>query len=494
MGKITSHSKKPNIILMIIDDLGYADMNFSRNAPEDIRKMTTPGIDHLKATGTYYTNAYATSPICSPARTGLITGQYQTRWGNYWFHEGGLNKGTLTLPEALKNAGYRTIKIGKTHHNGGDAEYPLAHGFDDFFGFVDHTHDYLRLSEDDIIAYGGDNAKLAHIGPMIRDGAEGKSFESYKNKYTTELFTDEALTYLDLEDDRPFFMEIAHNAVHHPTYVGHPDYLKDFGLEQFPFWDPNTETYDEWHQKWGWMGEIDPNGRKRYLATLKCLDDCILKVTNRLEDLGIREETIIVFMSDNGGTINTYACNTPLNGYKYTLEEGGIRIPLILSYPNTIKANHESDHLVSSLDLFPTLMSLIGEEVPTGLDGKVIPANNLNIDTYNIHDTLFWDTGNRGHYAVRYKDWKLFHQNETYEMNNFIIKDGQCIRDENFVITQGTKLYNLIDDIGEHNNIASDHPELVNEINAMYKKWRSEMGEPVQGLKLNYYSDLYDQK
>lgn len=486
-----NQTKKPNIVLMIIDDLGYADMGFYPGAPEDITEMKTPGIDQLRASGTYYTQAYATSPICSPARTGLITGQHQARWGNYWFHHGGLNKGTLTLPQALKEHGYRTVKIGKTHHNGGDAEYPLEHGFDDFFGFVDHTHDYLRLSEDDIMAYGGDNAKSAHIGPMIRDGAQGKVFESYKNKYTTELFTEEALAYLDQEDDRPFFMEIAHNAVHHPTYVGHPDYLKDFGLEQFPFWDPTEESYDEWHQKWGWMGEIDPNGRKRYLATLKCLDDCILKVTDKLDAMGVRDETMIIFISDNGGTINTYACNTPLNGYKYTLEEGGIRVPLIMSYPKAFASNPISDQLVSSMDLFPTIMNLIGEDVPDNLDGKAINTADTSQDSYDVHDTLFWDSG-RGHYAVRYRDWKLFHQDETYEMNNFKVEDGQCVRDEKFVITKGTKLYDLSKDIGEENDVASDNPELVDEINAMYSKWRSEMGEPVHGLQLNYYSDLYD--
>lgn len=485
-----NQSKKPNIVLMIIDDLGYADMSFYPYAPDDIKTMTTPGIDALKASGTYFTQAYATSPICSPARTGLITGQHQARWGNYWFHQGGLSKEKFTLPKALKAEGYRTVKIGKTHHNGGDGEYPLDHGFDTFFGFVDHTHDYLRLSEDDIMAYGPDHAQSAHIGPMIRDGVTGKTFESYKDKYTTELFTEEALAYLEQEDDRPFFMEIAHNAVHHPTYVGHPDYLKDFGIEQFPFWDPKVESYDVWHQKWGWMGEIDPNGRLRYLATLKCLDDCILKVTDKLDALGIREETLIVFLSDNGGTINTYANNTPLSGYKYTLNEGGIRVPMILSYPGNIKANEVSDQLVSSMDIFPTIMNLIGAPIPDDLDGSVIKTSS-EAATYDSHDTLFWDTG-MGHYAVRYENWKLFHQEETYEMNNFTIKDGKCVHDDNFVITKGTKLYNLNDDISEENDVSNSYPEIVDNLKKLYTEWRGKMGEPVQGLKLNYYEDLYE--
>ena len=139
----TALASHPNVLVIVADDLGYADMSFLEHAPEDV---STPGIDRLAKEGTYFTNAYSTSPICSPSRCGLITGRYQQRWGNYWYGQGGLPKEEKTLPQVLKKLGYHTKKIGKTHLNGGPAEHPLDHGFDENIGFRHHTWDYIRLS------------------------------------------------------------------------------------------------------------------------------------------------------------------------------------------------------------------------------------------------------------------------------------------------------------------------------------------------------------
>lgn len=137
--QLIGYAERPNVVVIIADDLGYADMAFLPQAPADVKALGTPGFDRLARTGTYFENAYGTSPICSPSRAGLITGRYQQRWGNYWYGEGGLPQKELTIPEVLGSAGYATAKVGKTHLNGGPKEFPTQHGFDEFLGFMNHT-------------------------------------------------------------------------------------------------------------------------------------------------------------------------------------------------------------------------------------------------------------------------------------------------------------------------------------------------------------------
>ena len=270
-------SPKPNIIVIVADDLGYADMSFLPQSPKDV---STPAIDRLAKAGTYFNNAYSTSPICSPSRAGLITGRYQQRWGNYWYGEGGLPASELTIPQALKKLGYSTAKIGKTHLNGGEAQHPLDHGFDTFLGFIHHTWDYIRLSQADQDAYekrtGGGKLGILNVGPLERNRSE---VASYEVGFTTQIFTDEAVGIIrkHRNADTPFFIQLEHNAVHMPTYITHPDYAKKAGFEQpawdrnadrwnFPFWEPKEMDWGKWHKKWGHLGEVDPLGRKRSMT------------------------------------------------------------------------------------------------------------------------------------------------------------------------------------------------------------------------------------
>ena len=350
------HSQeKPNIILIVIDDLGYADLGFLSYAAPDVN---TPNIDRIASRSVFFSRAYATSPICSPSRAGLITGKYQQRWGNYWYGEGGLPESEKKLPQLLAQQGYYTAKIGKTHVNGGPVEHPLDHGFRYFMGFIDHTWDYLRLSEKDVKAYGAKNARQAHIGPLMKN----REKVSFEQDYTTDIFSGEAVRIIE-DQDQPFFIHLSYNAVHHPTYVGHPAYLEKHALKQFPFWDPDQETYGQWHGKWGHLGEVDPDGRKRYLLQLNVLDDGIGAIWQALEKSGKSENTIIVLVSDNGGTINTYANNQPLSGYKYMFGEGGIRVPMMWYIPWIEARQQENGQLVSAMDVMPTLLGLAGAEI-----------------------------------------------------------------------------------------------------------------------------------
>ncbi len=464
----TPAQDRPNIILIVIDDLGYADLGFLDHAAPDVH---TPNIDKLASQSTYFSRAYATSPICSPSRAGLITGKYQQRWGNYWYGEGGLPADVKTLPQWLEDKGYYTAKIGKTHMNGGPVEHPLDHGYQYFLGFMDHTWDYLRLSEKDEKAYGAKNAKQAHIGALVRN----RDKVSYEDDYTTDIFSNEAVNIIE-KQDQPFFIHLSYNAVHHPTYVGHPGYLEKYGLQQFPFWDPGQETYAQWHKKWGHLGEVDPNGRKRYLLQLNILDDGIGRVWEALEKTGKLDNTIILLVSDNGGTINTYANNQPLSGYKYMFGEGGIRVPMLWRVPFLGTEPQALGQLASAMDIMPTLLELAGIETPAVLDGKSL-VETLKGNEEKIHDRLFWSNG-RDQWVAMDKKWKLAH-NTGWTHLGYKTENGRQLRSGPYQYGGGIQLYDLEKDKAEKVNLAAQYPEVVKELSDHYWQWRAEMSDPM---------------
>ncbi|TRX59159.1 sulfatase-like hydrolase/transferase [Fulvivirga sp. M361] len=465
--------EKPNIILVVIDDLGYADLGFLPHAASDV---STPNIDRLASTSVFFSRAYATSPICSPSRAGLITGKYQQRWGNYWYGEGGLPESEKKLPQLLSEQGYYTAKIGKTHMNGGPVEHPLDHGYQYFMGFMDHTWDYLRLSEKDEKAYGLKNAKRAHIGALIKN----RDKVSFEQDYTTDIFSRETVRVIE-DQDQPFFIHLSYNAVHHPIYVGHPAYLEKYGLQQFPFWDPARETYGQWHKKWGHLGEVDSDGRKRYLLQLNVLDDGIGKIWQTLERSGKSENTVIVLVSDNGGTINTYANNQPLSGYKYMFGEGGIRVPMMWYVPSIKMGRQENKQLVSAMDIMPTLLELAGAEVPPDLDGKSLLKilEEQKVPAQTVHDRLFWSDG-RDQWVAMDRKWKLAH-NIGWTHLNYKTEQGRQLRADPYEYGGGIQLYDLEKDEAEKTNLAARHPEIVTALTDSYWRWRNSMSDPKTG-------------
>ena len=478
----------PNVLVIMADDLGYADMSFLPQAPKDVK---TPGIDRIAATGTYFSNAYATAPICSPARAGFITGRYQQRWGNFWYGQGGLPASENTIAKSLRADGYFCQKIGKTHLNGGAAQHPLDHGFESFLGFIHHTWDYIRLSQKDVAAYKkrGKGTGILNVGPLTRDRDEKVSYE---NDFTTHIFTEEAVKTIKrcTQAKQPFYIQLEYNAVHMPTYVTDPAYARKAGYEQpawdrdadsweFPFWEPNKMGWSQWHKLWGHLGAVDPLGRKRYLANLMAMDDGIARLLDTLESVGQRDNTIVVFLSDNGGTINTYSNNTPLRGYKYMFGEGGIRVPIIVSYPGLSAPQRTTrDALVSTKDIYPTLLSLCkSADQPDNLDGRnLTPLLNQKTSTKG-HDHLCWADG-KGTWLIRQGPWKLI-QSKGWQHTSYTLDDsGTAHEAPPIAYPKGLLLYNLSTDIGETTNLAQAHPDRVKTMTALYEKWRASMGKP----------------
>ncbi|VGO11995.1 Arylsulfatase [Pontiella desulfatans] len=494
-------AEKPNVVVIIADDLGYADMSFLPQAPADVKRFGTPGLDKLARTGTYFKNGYGTSPICSPSRAGLITGRYQQRWGNYSYNEGGLPLAEQTIPEALLKAGYTTAKYGKTHLNGGPKKYPTRHGFEESLGFMFHTWDYIRLSQKDVEAYQQrdgfkGNFGCQVVGPLLKATALGTKPEAYEkvsfeNSFSTKIFTDKAVEYIrKKKSGRPFYLHIAYNAVHMPTYVVDKKWAEKVGARYvewnrdaeewgYPYWEPNRETHQLFHKKWGHMGEIDKDGRRAYLSNLLALDFGVSQILTALEQTGQRENTIVFFISDNGGTINTYANNAPLRGYKYMLGEGGIRVPFIVSMPGSLPQNVVNEKaIISTMDIFPTILDLAGEDIPGNLDGRsLLPV--LMGEREDHHPYLAWAL-NRDRWVLRMGPWKLTNgagwRHRDFEFN----EQGDVVgAAKDFTYSNEPQLFNLENDIGETANLIDQYPEVVAEMREQYRNWDQQMPGPL---------------
>lgn len=209
-------ASKPNVIVILADDLGYADVGFHDVVADGV---CTPNLDRLAASGVVFRNAYAGSPVCSNSRLALSTGRYQHRWGAYYYGEGGMPSSESTIAEMMREAGYRTMKVGKTHMNNGPKENPMKHGFDHWLGFINHSWDLHLLSRKDVDAYNRKKAgsakmaRMAPIGPLTRDS---NTKESYENTTTTEVFGRESVRFIKENCEQPFYLQLEFNAVHTP--------------------------------------------------------------------------------------------------------------------------------------------------------------------------------------------------------------------------------------------------------------------------------------
>lgn len=395
---------RPNIVLIVADDLGYGELGCQGN-PD----VATPNIDSIARNGVRFTSGYVSSPYCCPSRAGLMTGRYQTRFGHEMNAVGKLNLDErvglpleeATLAERLKAAGYRTACVGKWHLGGAAKFHPLRRGFDEFFGFLHEGHFYapppyrglvtrLRVNEP---PYDDNN-------PVMR-GTEVIE----EREYLTGAFTREACGFVDRSAGRPFFLYLPYNAVHSPMQAPVAEVRKHQSL------------HDE--------------QRRVFAAMLASMDAGVGRVLERLRAAGVEENTLVVFLSDNGGpTAELTSSNLPLRGGKGQLWEGGIRVPFLMQWKSRIEGGRVLDAPVSSLDLFPTVCAAAGASLPAKkLDGvNLLPY--LTAGAAGPHESLFWRYG--PNLALRRGNWK-------------IVKQG----DEPF------RLYDLEADLGETRDLSA---------------------------------------
>ena len=437
-------AEKPNIIVIVVDDLGYGDLS-CLDVVDDVK---TPNIDRLAKSGVYFSNAYATAPICNASRIAIMTGSYQQRQKTFWYSGPGLaDKSFTTIAETLKTRDYKTACIGKFHHGGSDSVdgrgFPMNHGFDTFYGFSGGTKHYLHHDA----KYKNRNL---HEGPMY----VGRKKENIEG-FTTELFGQQAREFIKTNKDHSFYLHLSFNAVHNFTHQLPESYLKEKDLKGFKDVD-NKKNYWQWRQKIGYPAH--PEGRDYYLGQLYFMDREIGLLLDQLETLKLTNNTAIFFISDNGGSLVTYANNKPLKGGKYTLFEGGTRVPFIVSFPGTYNSG-KSDNLVSAMDIYPTICAMTNSEIPEQIDGLNLDPLLTGKDKTVAHDYLFWDT--KKEMALRFGKWKLLITNSDPNSRLQIVSTPK-----------GDFLFDLDKDIGETKNLATEYPELISQLKNKLKQWQ----------------------
>ena len=414
--------QKPNILLIVGDDMGYADVGF-----HGCKDIPTPNLDALAAAGVRFTNGYVSGPYCSPTRAGLMTGRYQTRFGHEFNPSGdhGLPLAEKTIADRLKAAGYVTGLVGKWHLGSLPAMHPQKRGFDEFFGFLAGAHDYFKSAG-------------------ILRGNEPVD----EKEYLTDTFGREAVSFIERQKAARWFLYLAFNAVHTPMQAD------DARLAKF--------------------AGIADTKRRTYAAMMFAMDEAIGRVHKKLSDLGLDKNTLVMFISDNGGptmpgvTVNG-SRNDPLRGSKRTTLEGGVRVPFVMAWPGHLKPGVYEKPVIQ-LDLHAAALAAAGVEVKPEwkLDGVNLLPFLSGENPAAPHDALYWRFGEQ--MAIRMGDYKLV----RYD-SNADTRTGQRQP------VTAAKLYDLAADIGETKDLATDQPEKLKELQSRWDAWNATLVPPLWG-------------
>lgn len=417
-------STSPNIVLIISDDAGYADFGFQGS-----KIIETPNIDAIAKSGVTFTRGYVSAPVCAPSRAGLLTGRYQQRFSferNLTTKED-LNRGIAqsekTMGDHFKALGYRTAAIGKWHLGNKDVYHPNNRGFDHFYGLLDGSRDYFKQ----VIKKPADKYKVLQRNGELLTETTG---------YVTDLLTNETIDFIERNKTRPFFAYVSYTAVHTPMHA------QAHRLTEVP------------------QTVVDPK-RRKLIAMTASLDDNIGRIIAKLDQLGLSENTLVVFLNDNGGALTNASINAPLRGYKGSTFEGAIRVPMVVKWPGHIKENSHYDQTVISLDLLPTLLA--------AANAKPI-ENTPSIDGTNLLPYLSGANASSPHESIFFK----YHSGRAH------IKGDWKWMTTKLKQADGSKklfkfLFNLKNDPAEQNNLLNTHPEKVTELRLEWQDWFFDM-------------------
>ncbi|MDO8683197.1 MAG: sulfatase-like hydrolase/transferase [Armatimonadota bacterium] len=398
-------SLKPNIVLLIADDMGYGDLGCY-----GAKDISTPNIDRLASEGVRFTQFYTTAPVCAPMRVSMLTGKYPQRTSlatnpDSKNPKAGLSPNETLLPEVLKTAGYATGLIGKWHLGYAPEFRPRKQGFDEYFGFLSGSADYFD-----------------HTYRKTEKWMFDNDTEADEPGYMTDLLTNKAVAFIEKHKNRPFFLYVAYSAPHDP--------------QQAP---------DEWLKR---------SRRGVYGAMVENLDHNIGRVLQQLKDSGVEENTLVIFMSDNGADVAAFrnaGSNAPFRGSKRDVTEGGVRLPFIARWPGHIKAKSEVNEPIISMDIYNTLACVANAKIPlrAGIDGKNV-LGVIQGKAKSPHDYLFFNYGNG--LAVRHGKWKL------------IEIDGKL-----------AGLYDLETDASERNDLSAQQPKIVKDLSDKLIQWKRDV-------------------
>ena len=429
---------RPNIIFILADDLGYGDLGCYGQ-----KTIQTPNIDKMAAEGMRFTDHYAGSTVCAPSRCCLMTGKHT---GHAWVRGNArvpLRPSDVTVAELLKQAGYTTGIIGKWGL--GEPEttgVPNKQGFDYWFGYLNqrHAHNYYP-------GYLWKNEEKFELKNEVNHVIGGRDrtpggVATKRVEYSHDLFAADALRFVGQNRDKPFFLYLALTIPHANNEAGNK------GME-VPSFGPYADK--DW-----------PDPQKGHAAMITRMDGDIGKLMEKIKTLGLDDKTLVMFSSDNGphkeggGDPAFFNSSGPLRGYKRALYEGGIRVPLIARWPGKIKAGSISHHISAFWDFLPTCCELVGVQAPNGIDGiSMLPTLLGHDGQQKKHEYLYWEFHEQGKkQAVRMGRWKGVRLNVAKKSNGPI------------------ELYDLQNDIGEKNNVADQHPQIVAEIEELMKTAR----------------------
>ena len=465
-----SRPDRPNILFIVTDDQGFADLSAYSHSARDI---ATPRMDRIAREGILFTQAYVSAPVCSPSRAGWNTGRYQQRWDSAAGWAPGLPEDAKTIAEYFRAAGYVTGKVGKNdygkgYHSMDVREYPLNHGFDEFLGFSSHAHDFFLLSEDIEKRTPDPHGTSAALGTLFQN----RSRKSYEGGYTTEIFTDSAINFLQSHKDKPFFLTVSYNSVHHLIHEVPHRYLKKYGVKPIPNYDPEKMgKYEEYYNTYNELDPIsDSDMRKYYLANLNCLDDNIGRLLDTVDKLKLADNTLVIFFADNGGSPLTGADNRPLRGSKYILFEGGIRVPFMMRWPGKLAGGKTYKHPVSTLDILPTCLQAAGFDMPAKdkLDGEsFLVALKSGTPSPITKRPLFWQFQKQ--WAVRDGDWKLVKTSDYISRKpTSRILQGPLVKDR-------PMLFNLKKDPAEQHDVYEQNPRVVEQLSKLFRQWQKQI-------------------
>jgi len=429
-------TRPPNFVLFLADDLGCHDIG-AWGAGD----LKTPHIDALAAGGARFTDWYAAAPVCAPSRASVLTGRYPIRAG---VPDNGppLRPSERTIASLLKPAGYATGIFGKWHLGSTAETVPNAHGFDRFVGFHSGCIDYYSHR------YYWGEPRQVNYHDLWRDRTE--VFED--GQYATELFAREAAQFVRDNRANPFFLYVPFNGVHYPMHAPRKY------LERFPNLEPERATY---------------------AAMLAAVDDGVGQVVRALRELRLLENTLVLFSADNGATREaraglggrpaTAGNNAPFRGNKFSAFDGGMHVPMVMSWPGTIPKGQVLRQMGNHVDILPTLSKAAGVAAPNdrtldGFDALPLAVSKARSN----HDAIFWSSG--GQLAVRRGQWKLVKDGKVF--------DGTPAGNQPLAGDDALFLSNLEDDPGESRNLRHQYPALVDELATIAQKWLEDVKKP----------------
>lgn len=421
---------RPNVILILVDDLGWGDVSCLANGA-----VRTPHIDRIARAGVKFTSGYVTAPLCGPSRAAIFSGVHGQRFG-FVDNSGGIPVTQPLLPGVLRAAGYRTALLGKWHSTG-----PMPHA---------------RGCFDETLCSPVSSPFIDYHHPRLARNGQVEQF----HEYSTDLFAREAVEFIQRNSSRPFALTVTFNAPHILKVIKNAQLIRqefDEARAAGKILDVPLEPMARPGEAAKYAAQF-PGDRARaeVVATIAALDQGVGRILDQLQNSGLERRTMVFFLGDNGGHPENRSENGPLRDYKWSLHEGGIRVPFLAMYPGVFPAGLEYAHPVSALDIFATCAALTGAPAPAPLDGVNLTPFLRGEISAPAHDALFFSIGGFG--AVRQGPWKLL-----------LAPDGT------------PALFDLSRDVGEQQDLAAAEPARVQALTARWRAWHAPMPPPVPG-------------